>query len=113
MKRELSLERTTSPKTMAVHLRASGARKAASGPVFVDVPPLLQAQYTYITNDWAIRITGYTGPDGVVTIPSRINGLPVTRIEFGAFHYCTHLSSITVPTASPASGMRRSLAAPT
>jgi hypothetical protein len=82
---------------MAAHSRASGARKLLAVLFLSTFPTLLQAQYTYITNDGAIRITGYTGPDGAVTIPSRINGLPVTRIEFGAFHYCPHLSSITVP----------------
>jgi hypothetical protein len=48
------------------------------------------------TNDGAITITGYTGPGGAVTIPSAINGLPVTDIGDDAFQGTTNLSSITL-----------------
>src|SRR5215471_1786541 len=44
-----------------------------------------QAQFTYITNNGTITITGYTGPGGAVTIPSVINSLPVTDIGQNAF----------------------------
>jgi hypothetical protein len=41
----------------------------------------VQAQdYAYTTNNGTITITKYIGPGGDVTIPSRINGLPVTSI---------------------------------
>jgi PKD repeat protein len=43
--------------------------------------PAAQAQFTYVTNNGTITITGYTGPSGPVTIPSTINGLPVTAIQ--------------------------------
>ncbi|MEI6075349.1 MAG: hypothetical protein WCS94_07240 [Verrucomicrobiota bacterium] len=35
--------------------------------------PAAWAQFTFTTND-AITITGYTGSDGIVTIPSATNG---------------------------------------
>ena len=49
------------------------------------LPAAVQAQFTYTTNNGAITITGYTGPGGAVTIPSTINGLPVTSIGDQAF----------------------------
>jgi hypothetical protein len=59
---------------------------------------VVQAQdYTYTTNDGAIRITGYTGPGGAVTIPSTINGLPVASIGDSAFSGCSSLTSVTIP----------------
>jgi hypothetical protein len=57
----------------------------------------LEAHFTYtITND-KITITGYTGPGGAVTIPSALNGLPVTSIGDRAFYLCTNLTSLTIP----------------
>jgi hypothetical protein len=66
---------------------------------FVFSASVVQAQdYTYTTNgDGTCTITGYTGSGGAVTIPSTINGLPVTSIEDWAFGYCTTLTSVTIP----------------
>jgi hypothetical protein len=55
------------------------------------------AQYTYITNGGAITINRYTGIGGAVTIPTFINGLPVTSLENDAFENYTNLTSVTVP----------------
>jgi hypothetical protein len=56
----------------------------------------LEAQFNYtITND-TVTITGYTGPGGAVTIPSTLNGLPVTGIGDRAFCLCTNLTSVTI-----------------
>jgi hypothetical protein len=52
--------------------------------------------YTYMTNNGKITITKYTGSGGAVTIPSEINGLPVTRIGQEAFYSCTNLTSVTM-----------------
>src|SRR5215468_3125006 len=42
-------------------------------------------QYTYDINpDRTVVITGYTGPGGPVMIPSVIDGMPVTEIEFAS-----------------------------
>src|SRR6266540_3942987 len=59
-------------------------------------PAVAQAQFNYTTNNGTITIMGYTGPGGAVTIPSTINGLPVTRIGDQAFSYCNSLMAITV-----------------
>jgi hypothetical protein len=61
------------------------------------LPAAVQAQYTYTTNNNTITITGYTGSGGAVTIPSTINGLPVTSIGAGVFANCKRLISITIP----------------
>jgi hypothetical protein len=61
------------------------------------LPAVVQAQFTYVTNNGAITITIYTGPGGAVIIPSTINGLPVTSIGNGAFMGCTSLRSVTIP----------------
>jgi hypothetical protein len=60
-------------------------------------PGEAQAQFTYTTDNGAITIRGYTGPGGVVSIPDKINGLPVTCISAAAFCFCTSLSSVTIP----------------
>ena len=53
--------------------------------------------FGYTTNSGTITITGYTGPDGDATIPSTINGLPVTSIADYAFGWCTGLTGVTIP----------------
>jgi hypothetical protein len=58
--------------------------------------PLVQG-YTYTTTNGAVTITGYTGPGGPVTIPSLVNGLPVTSIGGRAFESCSGLTSVTIP----------------
>jgi hypothetical protein len=50
------------------------------------VPTVVEAQFTFITNNGTITITGYTGPVSAVTIPDTINGLPVTSIGDWAFY---------------------------
>ncbi len=60
------------------------------------LPSITQAlDYTYTTNNGAITITEYIDPDGDVTIPSTINGLPVTAID-RAFYNCPGLTEVTV-----------------
>src|SRR5215472_12973504 len=58
-----------------------------------------QAQFSYVTNNGAITITGYTGPGGSVIIPSTINGLPVTSIGESAFYYKPSLTNVTIPSS--------------
>src|SRR6266481_3102485 len=59
-------------------------------------PVVLEAEdYLHTTNNGTITITKYTGLSGVVTIPSTINGLPVTTIGNYAFSRCTSITSVT------------------
>ena len=51
----------------------------------------------YTTNGSAITISGYGGPSGSVTIPSSINGLPVTAIAESAFAGQSNITSISIP----------------
>ena len=81
--------------------------------------PVEAFPYTYQSDGVSITITGYTGSSNTITIPSTINGLPVTGIgQFAfqglnlisavipdgvsyiggfAFAYCNSLTSITIP----------------
>jgi hypothetical protein len=61
------------------------------------MPSVVQAQFSFTTNNGTITITGYTGPDGAVTIPDTTNDLPVTTIGFRAFNQCTNVTSVTIP----------------
>jgi hypothetical protein len=53
----------------------------------------------YTINNGTITITGYIGSGGAVTIPSMINGLPVTSIESNAFYQCSSVTSVTIPSS--------------
>jgi hypothetical protein len=64
--------------------------------LLLTLPVLAQAAYNCTTNNGAITITGYTGPDAAVTIPSTIDGLPVTSIGNSAFSGA-NLTSVTLP----------------
>jgi len=65
--------------------------------LLIFLPIVSEAQFTYTINNGAITITGYTGSGGAVTIPSTINGYPVTSIGEEAFYQCTWLTSVTIP----------------
>jgi hypothetical protein len=71
-------------------------RRLSILPLFM-LPFVVQAQFTFTTNNGAVTITGYTGPGGTVIIPSTTNGYPVTSIANSAFALCYTLSSVTVP----------------
>jgi hypothetical protein len=65
--------------------------------LIVAFPVLGRAQFTYITNNGAIIITGYTGPGGAVVVPAETNGYPVLSIGNSAFLNCSNLTSILLP----------------
>jgi len=90
--------KTTNPDTMAGRFRTVCATRLLSLLLLLLLPGAVQAQYTYTTNsDNTITITGYTGSGGAVTIPSTINGYPVTSIGEIAFQSNTNLTSVTIP----------------
>lgn len=62
------------------------------------LPVAVQAQFAFTTNNDAITITGYSG-SGAVTIPSYINGYPVTSIGDRAFYNCMFVTSVVIPDA--------------
>ena len=64
------------------------------------LPSAVQAQFTFTTNNGAITITGYTGTNNDVSIPSTINGYPVTSIassEFGILGPSSSVTNVTIP----------------
>lgn len=65
--------------------------------LLLTLPCAVQAQFTFITNNGAITITGYTGSDDMVTIPTTINGLPVASVGEYAFQDRSDLVSIAIP----------------
>jgi PKD repeat protein len=71
-------------------------RTACAFLLLFALPGVVHAQFTYTTNNGAIILTGYTGPGGAVSLPSSINGLPVTSIAQQAFFFSS-MSSVSVP----------------
>jgi len=56
--------------------------------------------FLYTNTGTTITITGYTGTNGLLTIPSAIDGLPVTGIGDSAFQWLLgsgSLASVTIP----------------
>jgi hypothetical protein len=61
------------------------------------LPSMVQAQFTFTTNNGAITITGYTGSNSVVIIPDTTNGYPVASIGDRAFYGKYGLTSVIIP----------------
>jgi len=61
------------------------------------LPAVVQAQFTFTSNNGAITITGYTGSGGDVVIPDTTNGLPITSIANNAFYYKSKVTSVLIP----------------
>jgi hypothetical protein len=92
-------------KTTAWRLPAAFVTRLLPLLLFLALPAVVQAQFTYTTNNGAITITGYTGPGGVVTIPSSTNGLPVTGIGDWAFETNANVISVGVPNSVTSIGV--------
>ena len=94
--RETSLARIICLKTIDGHLKSACATRLLA-LLLLALPAVVQAQFTFTTNNGAITITGYTGPGGAVTIPSTTNGYPVTSIGGYAFQNNSNLNTVTIP----------------
>lgn len=57
--------------------------------------PPVETDYHYIIENDEVTILSYIGDDPNPTIPSTIEGLPVTRIEVTAFNY-SNIKSVTI-----------------
>jgi hypothetical protein len=55
-----------------------------------------EAQFIYTANNGTVTITGYTGTNDVVVIPSTIDGLPVTSIGTNAFQNAP-INAVSIP----------------
>jgi hypothetical protein len=73
------------------------ALKIACLMLILVLPAVVQAQFSFTTNNGAITITGYTGSGGNVIIPATTNGYPVTIIGNNAFPLGDSLTSVTIP----------------
>jgi hypothetical protein len=97
MKTISSIPKTAYPNTMALCLRTACAARLLPLLLLLSLPAVVQAQFTFTTNNGAITITDYTGSGGVVVIPSATNGYPVTCIGNSAFANCVKLTNVTIP----------------
>ena len=61
------------------------------------LPAAAQLQFKYAITNGAVTITGYTGSGGAGTIPTTIDGLPVTSIGARAFSYCSSFTNLFIP----------------
>ena len=91
----ISVPRIISQKAATRYLRTSSAFGLLL--LVLALPAKLMAEdFTYVTNSGVIIITGYTGLEGVVTIPNEINGLMVGGIGKEAFGGLDFLVNITI-----------------
>lgn len=60
------------------------------------LPIVANGQFTFTTNNGAITITGYTGSNGMVNVPSTIAGLTVVKIGEWAF-YGDSVTNVLIP----------------
>jgi len=86
-------------KTLAGSFRPACARRLLSLLLVFALPAVVQAQFTFTTNNGAITITQYTGPGGAVVIPGMTNGYPVTAVGGAAFYDNTSVTSVIIPSS--------------
>jgi hypothetical protein len=95
MKTESSIAKTTKPNTVAGSLRTACAARLLPLLLSLTLPAAVQAQFLFTTDSGTITITSYYGSGGAVTIPSTIDGRPVTSIGGSAFGWCSSWNSVS------------------
>lgn len=64
------------------------------------LPTVVQTQdFSYRTNNGTISVGQYKGTEGGAIIPSKFNGLPVTRIDNSTFAGKTNLLYVSIPSS--------------
>ena len=68
-------------------------------PEEIDRQIALAKQFNYLIHPdhMTCTITGYSGTEANLTIPSSLGGYTVTTIRYKAFESCTFLTSVTIP----------------
>src|SRR5579859_3250664 len=93
---DLNCSQNLSVRRLACCLRLSLALPVLTVVVVLATPAVVQAQFSYTVTNQTVTITGWTATNGVVAIPSTINGLPVTSIGDNALGN-SGLTSVTIP----------------
>src|ERR1019366_3072700 len=102
MRQGLPFAKTPLPNMMATRLRVAGVTGLLLPLLLLlALPATMQSQqrdqgFTFTTNNGALTVKGYNGPEGAVTIPSATNGYPVTSIGPNAFASHSTLTSVTI-----------------
>ena len=81
----------------AVVSRNKDASANSGGGIFQGISTTPAKYFTYEETDNGIIITGYTGEDSSVKIPSEIKGTPVTGLAEKAFFQCETIYSVELP----------------
>jgi hypothetical protein len=84
-------------ETGIVYIMKAAAGKFLVVGLWLLLPAVAQAQFTFTTNNGAITITAYTGSGGMVGVPSTTNGFPVTIIGNSAFLNKSAVTRLIIP----------------
>ena len=80
--------------------KTEGSYCSECGEVFTaqeDVPALGEKDFTFTTDDTGATVTGYTGENADVQLPSALGGKPVVAIGANAFNGNETITSVTMP----------------
>jgi len=81
----------------AVILRNNDSAADSKEGIFQGVFNTSEKDFMYEVTDGGIIITGYTGDDADISIPSKIEGNTVVGIAEKAFYQCNTISSVKLP----------------
>jgi hypothetical protein len=81
-----------------INLTIPASVTLVASAIAADNATIISGSYSYTLNsDGTITITGCMISNGVVAIPSTVNGLPVTSIGSYTFYFCSSLTNVTIP----------------